>query len=194
MTAPAGSRLIFAWVVTNAISTAAGVIGGLAAAMGAYALLSKLGVLGAVLAGGLYPIAGFVLGAVAATGQYLVLRRHLPISGLRWIARSGAASALILMPAFAIGWYAIAPIGYLFPDALRAPFSGRLLVGLHFAVIGALMGAGLGWAQRTELRRVGYDAPRWTLVNTLGQPSGARWCWAELHSHPRERSAEGRGR
>lgn len=165
-------KLILAWVVANAIFTAAGVIGGLAAAMAAYALMSKLGVLGLVLAGGLYPIAGFVLGAVAATGQHLVLRRYLPIAGLRWIAKSGAASALILMPAFAIGWYAIAPIGYVFPDALRAPFSGRLLVGLHFAVIGALMGSILGWAQRTELRRAGHDAPRWILVNALGAALG----------------------
>jgi hypothetical protein len=165
-------KLVFAWVVASAISTAAGVIVGLAAAVGAYALMSRMGVLGVVLAGGLYPIAGFVLGAVAATGQYLVLRRHLPISGLRWIARSGAASALILMPAFAIGWYAIAPIGYLSPDALRAPFSGRLLVGFHFAVIGALMGAVLGWAQRNEFRRAGSDAPQWILVNAMGAALG----------------------
>jgi len=164
--------LILSWVIANAIATAAGVIGGLGAAMVAYALATKIGVLGAVLALGLYPIAGFVLGAVAATGQHLVLRRYLPISGLRWIARSGAASALILMPAFAVGWYAIAPIAYLSPDALRAPLSGRLLVGLHFAVIGALMGAVLGWAQRTEFRRAGYDAPRWTLVNALGAALG----------------------
>lgn len=172
MSGPAGSRLLFAWVVANAISTAAGVIGGLAAAMVAYALVAKMGVLGSVLAGGLFPIAGFVLGAVAATGQYLALRRYLPMSGLRWIAKSGAASALILMPAFTVGSYAIAPIGYLFPDALRAPVSGRLLVGLHFAVIGALMGAVLGWAQRTEFRRAGYDAPRWALVSAVGAALG----------------------
>ncbi|MGH2436786.1 MAG: hypothetical protein ACRDFA_07315 [bacterium] len=165
-------KLMLAWVVTNAIATGAGVIGGLGAAMAAYSLATKAGIIGVVLAIGLYPIAGFVLGAVAATGQHLVLRRYLPISGLRWIARSGAASALILMPAFIVGWYVIAPVGSLFPDALCAPFAGRLFVGLHFAVIGALMGAVLGWAQRREFHRAGCDAPRWTVVNAIGAAVG----------------------
>jgi len=76
------------------------------------------------------------------------------------------------MLASLIGSYAIAPIGFLFPDALRAPLSGRLLVGLHFGVIGAVMGAVLGWAQRTEFRRAGIDAPRWAQVNALGAALG----------------------
>jgi len=84
-------KLILGWVIINAIATAVGVIGGLAAAMAAYALITKIGVLGLVLARGLSPIAGFVLGAVAGTGQQLVLRRYFPISGIRWIAKSGAA-------------------------------------------------------------------------------------------------------
>lgn len=43
MRGPAGSRLVFVRVVSSAIFTAAGVIGGLAAAMGAYAVMSRMG-------------------------------------------------------------------------------------------------------------------------------------------------------